>query len=150
MTHFFQINRILLSVHNLSVSSNGANEEDVIFDLNRTCIVAPQLTYEKEIEECKKLGLIIERHARLKLTKLGKRLFELRTLESNTTNVDPNEKQKQFLLDLIFKSKYHHRGLRKIIASLKRDNEKELWYSNPAKLKIWPKSLVKLFSITDI
>ncbi|MGI0048025.1 MAG: DUF3883 domain-containing protein [Nitrososphaera sp.] len=136
-----EINHVLLNVNSLSVEKKGADEKSVVDALEKYCIGAVKVNSEESISFCSKIGLLQRYKNRLIMTSAGKEFYNMRTVESNTTMLDLNTLQKQFILDLIFDSPYQDQ-ISLILNDFGLDYSKSIWFYDSEKPNPkWPNPL---------
>ncbi len=128
LEHLYEINRILLSINNLFQANKGSKLDDVIDDLAAIAISARSSHHNQNINECVNLGIIKHNQGRLFITSKGQLLFSLRTMHHNRTNIDLNQEQKNYVLELLFDSSAYKKDLETIISSLRFDYKDKIWF----------------------
>ena len=73
---------------------------------------------------CKELNIIQEKDSRLIATSIGEEIINFMPLVNDARQIDPNDEQREFLIDLFSKTEFKKK-LKQIFDSVKKDYTKK-------------------------
>tara|TARA_B110000014_G_C20103896_1_gene580061 strand:- start:343 stop:1305 length:963 start_codon:yes stop_codon:yes gene_type:complete len=120
MGYLFQINKMLVEIKKNTSGDTGANKILVEDCIERTPHIGEDNSFDMILFFCKELNIIKEKDSRLTVTSVGDDIINFMPLVNNARQIDPNDEQKEILIDLFSKTEFKKK-LKQIFDSAKKD-----------------------------
>ena len=148
MGYLFQINKMLIEIKKNTSGDTGANRILVEDCVERTPHIGEDNPFDIILFFCKELNIIQEQDSRLIITSVGHEIINFMPLVNDSRQIDPNDEQKEFLIDLFPKTEFKKK-LKQISDSVKKDYTKKptVFYFNKNQFHSYGDELVFLLEL---
>ena len=126
----------------------GANKILVEDCIKRTPHIGEDNPFDMILFFCKELNIIQEKDSRLIATSIGEEIINFMPLVNDARQIDPNDEQREFLIDLFSKTEFKKK-LKQIFDSVKKDYTKKptVFYFNKNQFHIYGDELIFLLEL---
>jgi len=151
MGYLFQINKMLVEIKKNTSGDAGANKILVEECIERTPHIGEVNPFDMILFFCNELNIIQEKDSRLTVTSVGDEIINLMPLINDSRQIDPNDEQKEFLIDLFSKTEFKKK-LKQIFDSVKKDYTKKptVFYFNKNQFYTYGDELIFLLELRFI